>query len=192
MAEWGGNPIWVLAGRELRNVSAFRECPPEERPVVHCPVCKQEVVLKLGDERVHHFAHKPSPELLRCRLENPSAARHFNALVHLSKQLEPAVCRKLKVLTWHGKEPMSFAQDWDEVRTEFPIGKRRADVALLRQGSPIALIEIYHTHEVDFDKQDEMSTEIWELAQTGSALQNDKKILYEQIGANRFYPFELN
>ncbi len=44
----------------------------------------------------------------------------------------------------------------------------------------------------DFDKQDEMSTEIWELAQTGSALQNDKKILYEQIGANRFYPFELN
>ncbi len=46
--------------------------------------------------------------------------------------------------------------------------------------------------EKDFDKQDELSMEIWETAQTGSALQNDKKILYEQIGANRFYPFELN
>lgn len=46
--------------------------------------------------------------------------------------------------------------------------------------------------EKDFDKQDELTVEIWETAQTRPKLNAEKKFLYERIGANRFYPFELN
>ncbi len=75
-------PKWVLVDNVCQDVTAFAHLEPRFRPQAFCPVCKQEVVLKLGEERVHHYAHKPN---VTCLAE--SHALQLNTIHYLYDQL---------------------------------------------------------------------------------------------------------
>lgn len=50
---------WVEVAGEMHHVSSFAHFPPQERPEVRCPECREVLTLKLGPIRAHHAAHRP-------------------------------------------------------------------------------------------------------------------------------------
>ncbi|MCP4360881.1 MAG: hypothetical protein GY796_22970 [Chloroflexi bacterium] len=77
-------PRYVLVDSELRHVSEFAALLPRQRPESICPVCKQEITLKLGQEREHHYAHRPGT---LCPTTRPETALHLNCKLYLAQQL---------------------------------------------------------------------------------------------------------
>jgi competence CoiA-like predicted nuclease len=43
----------------MARVSEFYYLKPSMRPEAICPVCMNPVIMKLGNERVYHYAHQP-------------------------------------------------------------------------------------------------------------------------------------
>ena len=66
---------WVMLDGVMRDVHDFAHLTPAERPQVLCPVCQQPVVLKLGQQRAHHAAHRPGSD---CEAATPAGARRVN------------------------------------------------------------------------------------------------------------------
>jgi len=145
---------WALIDGKLRNISDFSHLKPKERPAATCPICMHPVIMKLGNERIHHYAHHLNS---LCMATNPETALHFNVKSYLAYQLEasrsliiqvpcssPHLCKQTTIIEW--------LSDWDSVRVEYTLGTRRPDIALLKAGSVIGAIEIHVTHEVDQEK----------------------------------------
>jgi hypothetical protein len=142
---------WVLIEGNLCEVSAFRDLPPKARPDAYCPVCERQVTLKLGQKRVHHFAHRPEDI---CSATKPETAIHLNCKFYIYQQLVKATnvytssscsrCGKQKSVLWK--------QDWDHVEVEYKMESLRPDIALLQNGKVIGAIEIFVTHAVNEEK----------------------------------------
>jgi hypothetical protein len=81
----GGTLVWAMIDGELRPVSRYARTSPRLRPQAFCPGCEQPVTLKLGGSNRHHFAHRAD---LLCPATNPETALHFNAKLHLARELE--------------------------------------------------------------------------------------------------------
>jgi len=65
-----GNAISLLEYKEVGELRKLRE-----NENFYCPICREEVVLRLGNKRIHHFAHKKDS---LCRMEyEPESAYHL-------------------------------------------------------------------------------------------------------------------
>ena len=151
-------PIWVLINDELRNVSEFAYLKGKDankRPKAFCPVCGDEVTMKLGTKKVHHYAHK--------NIQNCPASEtplHYNTKFHIYKQLLKAQaitinypcerCEKVRKLTTLIHQ--TWIADWDSVEIEYRTHSFTPDIALLKSGDVVAAIEVKVTHETEEDK----------------------------------------
>ena len=118
-----------------------------------CPICDSEVVLRRGDIRQPHFAHKPDTG---CSGEGVyhKVAKQMISLMYLR-----SVRKIMNSVTTFRRCPncsrgVLFSQtpQYDDVACEVEVGEHRVDVALLRDGKPVSGIEVRDTHPVDDEK----------------------------------------
>ena len=122
-----------------------------------CPICDDEVVLRRGDIRQPHFAHKPdtgcSGEGVRHK-----TAKQMIYLMYWRSVYTPmgqiAVYRKCPNCSQYGTYSQIVKGFGCDVKCEVDVGRHRVDVALLRNGKPAYGIEIRDTHPVDDAKWD--------------------------------------
>lgn len=150
-------PQWVLYKDQLYHVSEFALYPVADRPRPLCTLCRQAVVLKLGQVRANHYAHLPDEngQASQCAATQPETALHLNLKFYLLEQLQNAnelwveqSCRA----GCQNKRRIAFISGWDAVRVEYSWDKFRLDIALLRQGQLIGALEIMVTHATDATK----------------------------------------
>ena len=120
-----------------------------------CPLCDSEVILKRGEVRRPHFAHKPDTE---CSGEG---VRHKVAKRMIYLMYLRTVRTVMTSVTTFRRCPncsqgVLFSQtpQYDDVACEVDVGRHRVDVALLRDGNPVSGIEVRDTHPVDDAKWD--------------------------------------
>lgn len=155
---------WVVdTNGVLHPVGDYAHLPPPERPLLLCPGCSGEMVLKLGPKNAWHAAHKADV----CALGE--SALHSNAKFHLAHILRQAVLKRAIVLCGNrfcdsrryddqtGEVRASrnaiVCEDWDDIVVEYALkNQRRPDVAVLKDGKPLYAFEVFATHVVDADK----------------------------------------
>jgi competence CoiA-like predicted nuclease len=139
----------------LRSVSEFSSIAPKERPIAICPICDRQVIMKLGDIRVHHYAHYPNDV---CTSVRPETALHLNTKFYIYDQLKSASriyfdqkcsgnCGKTKRYAW--------LWDWDYVKVEISLGSMRPDISIIKNDRIVGAIEVLVTHSVDDRKANE-------------------------------------
>jgi hypothetical protein len=145
-------PRWVLVDGIPHNVTEFAGMEPKRRPSALCPLCQTQVIFKLGNERVHHYAHQPE---IICSATQPETALHINAKYYLYSQLQQTRsitienycsgrCGAIREITW--------SQNWDHVIVEHNLGSYRPDVTLFINQKPIGALEILVSHKVSEEK----------------------------------------
>ena len=120
-----------------------------------CPICESEVILKRGEIRCPHFAHKPDTE---CSGEGVrhKVAKQMIYLMYLrtvrTVMVSVATFRRCP----NCSQGVIFFQtpQYNDVACEVDVGRHRVDVALLRDGKPVSGIEVRDTHPVDDAKWD--------------------------------------
>ena len=112
-----------------------------------CPGCSESLILRKGDVRVPHFAHKPNmPECA------PDLITHKIA-IDIICESQKAICYRYRCPNCSGgldrylpTEPKySFVK-------EYKIGRYRADIGVLEQDEIVGVIEVCHTHKNEPDK----------------------------------------
>lgn len=148
-------PRWVRYDEKIVNVSEFSYLTPSKRPSVFCPACNEEVILKLGEKNIHHYAHQATDRAgVVCSMTQPETALHYNMKYYLQDVLQygSQITIKNKCETCSNHQLEAFITGWDSVEVEYSIDKYSLDVALLRDGVCIGAIEVYVTHQVDRQK----------------------------------------
>lgn len=145
------------AGREVRPETATKE------EAYYCPDCKGDLVLRKGDIKIPHFAHKGMPVICDFLTETEehyraklavAAAIHEKKPVRLVRQ-----CHKCKGPWVEQSIPDSVKQA--SLEHMLPSG-HRADVALLDDaGHLLAVIEILVNHRVDDEKAKALEGTAW-------------------------------
>lgn len=154
---------WVVHEDQVVHVSTFAHLSKEDLPPVVCPVCGEEVILKRGTKRAHHYAHYPKSI---CAATAPESATHLNVKFYLAEVLEAS--RKLSVvvdcayreisvdgprdLECPGSRVVPLAKEWDEVLVERRLTSLRPDLLLVKGGEPLAAVEVHHTNAVSKNK----------------------------------------
>lgn len=125
-----------------------------------CPECRERVVLKLGDIRVHHAAHKANST---CPATNPETAIHLNTKYYLVEKLKAAQTVRFhkSTCTGCGQEETITVSDWDDVAAEVTWEGYRLDVGLSKAGQVIAAIEVLVSHKVDQTKKSRLESIPW-------------------------------
>ena len=148
------HPQWVKVNDQIHRVSDFSHLPPASRPDAVCPLCLNPVIMKLGDERVHHYAHKHD---VMCTATQPETALHLNTKFHIYNQLLSGTQLYLEQYCSNGcgkNIVLSWAKDWEKIEIEYTIGKFRPDVFILARSATNKAIEIKVTHPVENDKEE--------------------------------------
>lgn len=144
---------WVLINGQLQHVSTYAQLKPSERPEALCPVCEDKVVMKLGKIKVHHVAHQTGSN---CVLTQPESALHFNCKMHIAELLRNVTVLKVSELCRScgaSRREIVWQKNWDEVRVERKLSDGlQPDIALWKNGHPLAAIEVFVTHAVDEEK----------------------------------------
>lgn len=155
---------WVLVDGRLAPVSRFAHLAPSRRPAAACPVCREEVTLKLGPLRAHHAAHRAGSN---CAVLHGETALHLNAKCHLAAELEASPGSPLRVATRCGARTASetggagrcgasreitWAGGWSRVEVELALEGSRPDVALLDGDRVVAAIEVVGTNPISAEK----------------------------------------
>lgn len=142
---------WVLVGNKICRVDSFANLSPEQRPHATCPVCRGEVVLRIGAVRVPHAAHKPDST---CIATTPDNILHINAKVHLREELLKRKsfgilfpCSNREAGPHNGF--YTFAENWDEIQMKYGVDQDHPDLLLLRKGQPVCAIEVFATHSLE-------------------------------------------
>ena len=117
-----------------------------------CPICDDEVVLKHGDIRQPHFAHKPDTG---CSGEGVlhKTAKQMICLMYNSDFGRVSVFRRCPNCRRTYESPF-FKYYGIRAETEFTFGSYRVDVACFKDEKPLAIIEVRDTHAVDKEKWD--------------------------------------
>lgn len=145
-------PRWVLVDGIPHNVTEFASIRPKQRPLALCPLCQTSVILKLGNERVHHYAHLSE---VVCAATQPETALHLNAKYYLYSQLQQT--RSVTIDNscagqCGAKRQIIWLQEWDEVLVEHGLGSYRPDITLFTNKNPIGALEILVSHKVSEQK----------------------------------------
>ena len=120
-----------------------------------CPICDSEVVLKRGEVRRPHFAHKPdtgcSGEGVRHKV-----AKQMIYLMYLRtvRTVMTSVTTSRRCPNCSQGVLFSQTPQYDDVACEVDVGRYRVDIALFRDGKPTYGIEVQDTHPVDSEKWD--------------------------------------
>lgn len=136
----------VIAG-VLRYCGDLAHLAPAARPPAFCPECGEPVILRLGEVRAYHVAHRPGST---CGLTAPETAIHFNTKMHVARQLDGA--HRVELVTdCRADHPRPvLAQAWDRIEVERRLAcGLRPDVSFWRGGQMIAGIEVYVSHAVE-------------------------------------------
>jgi hypothetical protein len=151
---------WVIVDGEPHHVSEFAALPPRRRPHARCPECGELLVLKLGEVRVHHAAHKPDSPV--CAATNPETALHLNLKYHIARELMAQAGRAIGVVTPCADAPCAETNvhawpeaRWTGVDVERRVGvehMRRPDIVVLDGDRPVAAVEVLVSHAVDREK----------------------------------------
>lgn len=161
--------VYVIHEDALHHVSDFVSWPVKHRPDVLCPDCRSAVILKLGERKAHHVAHKPDS---LCLLTKPETVLHLNTKAYLRSQLTNAQSLYINQYCtgWiapeigayegghracRGERERMFLwlSGWDRVEVESFVESRKPDIVLYRDGKPVAAIEVKATHAVDEQKR---------------------------------------
>lgn len=156
----GGHDVrlaWAFVAGSLAHISEFRGVPRGSRPRAECEVCGNQLTLRLGDQRAHHFAHRAGVD---CSLNEAESARHYNTKQLLAAKLratdELSVVTECSSSAGYVRCNRSLtalaAEGWDDVRVERVINPVRPDITLEKAGAPILAIEIHATHLVSHTK----------------------------------------
>ena len=138
---------------QIRRVSDFSHLLPPSRPKAICPVCMNPVVMKLGSERVHHYAHQSE---VVCTASQPETALHLNTKFYIYKQLLSGTKLYLEQRCSNGcgrSRNVSWVEHWEKVKIESEVGPFRPDIAIFSNDEDINAIEIMVTHQVEDDKE---------------------------------------
>lgn len=157
---FAGNGVrlaWALVGNELVQVSTYFGVPPRQRPLATCPVCSDRVWFNLGSRKAHHFSHARGAD---CAVQSGETAAHLNTKFQIAAALKGASHLRIREqccdigtsLRCEATNVVTFISTWEDVRVEHGIGSLRPDILLLREGTPLAAIEVYATHEVPAEK----------------------------------------
>lgn len=142
----------------MRHISEFGRIPWGQRPVARCEACDQPLVFRLGAVRRHHFAHHASS---RCALTTGEGAAHYNTKRFLAASLGEATRLFVSEPCEAGcgrADPREIARGWDEVAVERLVHPVRPDIVLLRDGMPVAAVEVRFTHAVSESKAEALAS----------------------------------
>lgn len=106
--------------------------------VYFCPACKEVVIARKGNVKIHHFAHKSGTD---CQYG-------YQTSVHLTAK--EIIEKTHKVLI-----PSKGITIVDEVRTETKIGSIIPDILVFCDGKQY-IVEIFVTHPVDENKKEKI------------------------------------
>lgn len=144
---------WVFIDNKLTYISEFAHLKASKRPPALCPVCSRPVTMKLGPERIDHFAHQPGDE---CATLHPETALHINAKYHIYRELRSMRTRSLTAQdhcrTCRATRDYVLLANWDDVEVEKRIEVQRPDLVLVKNGLSIGAIEVFVTHPTARDK----------------------------------------
>ena len=142
-------PQWVIVNGQIHRVSDFSHLPPISRPEAICPLCMNPVILKLGSERVHHYAHRPDTV---CAATQPETALHLNTKFYIYQQLFNGSKLYLEQRCSNGcgiSRNVSWVEAWESVKIESEIGPFRPDITIVVRNETIKAIEVVVTHHVE-------------------------------------------
>ena len=122
-----------------------------------CPKCDSEVILKRGDIRVPHFAHKSdtgcSGEGVRHKVAKQMIYLMYRRSID-TPMTSIGVFRRCPNCSQYAISIQGRTGYDDDVKCEVDVSGYRVDIALFRNGKPTYGIEIRDTHPVDDPKWD--------------------------------------
>lgn len=125
-----------------------------------CTVCKKSVIVRDGDIRTKHFAHKcfrSGEKCLETRKNNGGCGEgfyHSTAKLALKRWLSDAEneifcqskCKHCHDVT---NKKLQDLVRWTAVKTEYSFENERYDICLIRDQTPVFVVEILDTHKQD-------------------------------------------
>lgn len=136
-------------------MSEFSHLPYDERPEARCPLCQEQVTLKLGEEKAHHAAHRSGS---RCpAATDRETALHIDAVAHLCSQLDTVSAIDI-IERCQGSRNRStcirtitkqWLPRWNSATAERQLGRIRPDITLTRDGIAVAAVEVFVSSSVD-------------------------------------------
>lgn len=143
----------VLVANEVRSVSDYAHLQPRRRPSATCPHCEEPVVLKLGDEYVHHAAHRRASD---CPANLGEGAVHMNSKAHLHREMTRRPDLPLLVQQWCGcgasyGHPVCAGRI--DTVLERKLGSVRPDITVMGDAGPLLHVEIEVTNPVSIEKE---------------------------------------
>lgn len=121
----------------------------------YCPSCKELVVLRKGNIRVHHFSHKPSKACSYDNVLHKTAIRILTDALKQNIEVDGLLIRvERKCLICDQAIFQSIPKDYTSVANEFKLDDLNiADIALLKGETVKAFFEIKITHKIDESKR---------------------------------------
>ncbi len=117
-----------------------------------CPTCDSAVILKRGDIRVPHFAHKSDTKCSSEGVRHKVAKQMIYLMYRRSIDTPMAsigVVRKCPNCSQYAIYTQGRTGYDDDVKCEVDVSGYRVDIALFRNGKPAYGIEVRDTHPVD-------------------------------------------
>ncbi len=125
-----------------------------------CPSCKENLILKRGETKAAHFAHKP--DMSECSRDLITHQIAIDLLCKQSFNYE-YICEGY--FEYEGEmSGVSCGCEYYEIRnvgghatsvTEYPIGEYKADIAILSDSNNVrGVIEVYNTHKTEKGKRE--------------------------------------
>jgi len=145
-----------------------RLCSPveaEKGKPYRCPACKQPVILKKGQIKKPHFAHKADNNC------NQETIIHQTAKILIKRAVDewksgtgkaPVLERLCEICMFPATQPLPDKVEGAILEQRLADGSI-ADVALLTNGKPVVAVEIRVTHAVDDNKAARLSIPFIEL-----------------------------
>ena len=135
---------------EENKITPIHEASNTKKYYCPIPFCKRELIVKKGDVRAHHYAHK------NIKLNHkPETLLHYNTKLLLLKYIQYFITQKqdLNILfncSCGLSHDINILNNVDEIRCEKEAHEGyRPDLTLLNNNIPVLYIEIVVSHDVD-------------------------------------------
>ena len=137
-----------------------------------CPACKEKVILKRGEIKTAHFAHKTSESCNQETITHQTAKQLIQQVVDewksgkrdapmLQRKCVSTIRDKYTFCSTQVRQPLP--EKVERAVLEYSLDGFRVDVALMDANKPVTAIEIRYTHAVDEKKASQLSVPFIEL-----------------------------
>ena len=130
----------------------------------HCPSCGDLLILRQGNIRIYHFAHRTSNVCTQELIIHQTAKKLIYEAVNnwkASRFPAPIVVRTCPKCGYKIEQPLP--DKVERAEGEYSLGEYRCDVVLITDNTPAAAIEIRVTHAVDEHKDENLPIPYIEL-----------------------------